>query len=59
MSPSDSHHPVCNVCRQQLGPTESYLVRFRHGRTTAVHRHVCFPPSAARKAEATVPARVP
>ena len=39
---------TCMVCRKQLAGGEEYLVRIREGRTTTVHRHLCFPPSASR-----------
>jgi hypothetical protein len=42
----DSH--VCSVCHKPLAEGEKYLVRKRDGRTTTVHRHLCFPPRAAQ-----------
>lgn len=43
---------VCSVCRKSLAQGEQYLVRNRAGRTTTVHRHVCFPPRAADRQRA-------
>ena len=39
---------TCMVCRKQLANGEEYLVRMREGRTTSVHLHLCFPPTASR-----------
>lgn len=42
---SESH--TCCVCRKQFARGEEYLVRRREGRTTTVHRHLCFPPAVS------------
>jgi len=48
MTAQESEALVCMVCRKRLASGEEYLVRKREGRTTTVHRHLCFPPSATR-----------
>ena len=35
---------TCSVCHKPMAASEQYLVRRREGRTTTVHRHLCFPP---------------
>ena len=44
MTASKSESLTCIVCRKELASGEEYLVRMREGRTTTVHRHLCFPP---------------
>jgi hypothetical protein len=39
---------TCIVCRKQLEQGEEYLVRMREGRTSTVHRHLCFPPAVSQ-----------
>lgn len=46
MTAHKSESLTCMVCRKQLSNGDEYLVRMREGRTTTVHRHLCFPPSA-------------
>lgn len=48
MTALKSESLTCIVCRKQLASGEEYLVRMREGRTTTVHRHLCFPPAASR-----------
>jgi hypothetical protein len=48
MTALKSESLTCIVCRKQLANGEEYLVRMREGRTTTVHRHLCFPPAADR-----------
>jgi hypothetical protein len=43
---TESH--TCCVCRKQFARGEEYLVRMRDGRTTTVHRHLCFPPAVSQ-----------
>jgi hypothetical protein len=38
---------TCGVCHQVLESHESYLIQRRAGRSTAVHRHLCYPPAVA------------
>jgi hypothetical protein len=45
---SKSESLTCTVCRKQLATGEEYLVRMREGRTTTVHRHLCFPPEVSQ-----------
>jgi hypothetical protein len=49
MTASKQDQLVCSVCHKALIEGEKYLVRKRDGRTTTVHRHVCFPPRAERQ----------
>ena len=49
MTALKSESLTCMVCRKQLANGEEYLVRMREGRTTTVHRHLCFPPTASRQ----------
>jgi hypothetical protein len=48
MTATKTESLTCNVCRKRLGSGEEYLVRMRDGRTTTVHRHLCFPPAVSR-----------
>jgi RNase P subunit RPR2 len=47
MTARKSESLTCNVCRKQLASGEEYLVRMREGRTSTVHRHLCFPPAVS------------
>jgi hypothetical protein len=49
MTASKSESLTCIVCRKQLENGEEYLVRMRDGRTTTVHRHLCFPPDVSQR----------
>jgi hypothetical protein len=49
MTARNTESLTCIVCRKQLASGEEYLVRVREGRTTTVHRHVCFPPAVSRQ----------
>jgi hypothetical protein len=48
MTAHKSESLTCMVCRKQLASGEEYLVRMREGRTTTIHRHLCFPPTASK-----------
>jgi hypothetical protein len=48
MTANKSESLTCTVCRKQLTSGEEYLVRMRDGRTTTVHRHLCFPPAVSQ-----------
>jgi hypothetical protein len=50
MTAQKSESFTCIVCRKQLASGEEYLVRMREGRTTTVHRHLCFPPAVSQPA---------
>jgi hypothetical protein len=45
MTADHRHQPTCIVCRKIMAVGDSYLVRVRAGEPTAVHQHLCFPPS--------------
>ncbi len=46
---ADHHHqPTCIVCQKRMSFGESYLVRLRGGEPSAVHQHLCFPPTVQR-----------
>jgi hypothetical protein len=48
MTADHTHTPTCAVCHRRMAIGESYLVRRRGDKTTAVHQHLCFPPRARR-----------
>jgi hypothetical protein len=37
---------ICSVCHQPMASDESFLLQQHSGRSTAVHRHLCYPPPA-------------
>jgi len=49
MTASKSESLTCIVCRKELASGEEYLVRMREGRTSTVHRHLCFPPAVVQQ----------
>jgi hypothetical protein len=49
MTADHTHSPPCVVCHRRITVGESYLIRLSGGRASAVHQHLCFPPSAARQ----------
>ena len=49
MTADHTHSPTCAVCHRRMAIGESYLVRRRGDKITAVHQHLCFPPRARKQ----------
>jgi hypothetical protein len=49
MTADHTHSPTCAVCHRRMAIGESYLVRRRGDKITAVHQHLCFPPRAQKR----------